>query len=488
MKRLPDEEKGRPLSSVLGAFIAGTDRPYPGERDPLVRALVGEGSSVTDMELRPSDSRVIPVEVTGAPIYDDKGEVQYALAVYRDITDRRIAEKKEMEYYRNLEFLSRTAISFMGLPPEGDIYGSIAAELSGLMEGSAAIIASYDAGQGDLVIRALSGLGDRLNGVEKAIDGDLTGRAFRLGADQKGSLLTGHITPVKGGLRTLIAEYVPEEIAMGLERIFDAGEVYSIGLATNGKLFGAAFLFARKGTTAGNLEVIQTFVNQSSVALQRWRAEGQVRASLKEKEVLLREVHHRVKNNLQIVSSLLSLQARSAKGTDGQDILAEAQNRIRTLALIHEKLYASGDMAGVNMADYLGELVGQLASTFDIPPTKVKVRTDIESVRLNIDTAIPCGLIVNELVANSLKHAFPEGRNGQVTVRLQRPGGEEYELSVEDNGIGFPEGLDFAKTKTLGCQLINSLAAQLGGTVELLRQGGTKSTVRFKEIIYMERG
>jgi len=488
MKRLPDEELGGPPNSVLGAFIAGTDRLYPGERNPLVRALAGEGSSVTDMELRPSGSRVIPVEVTGAPIYDDKGEVQYALAIYRDISDRRIAEKKEMEYYRNLEFLSRTAIGFMGLPPEKDIYGSIAAGLSGLMEGSAAIIASYDASRGGLVVRAFAGLGDRLKGVEELFGGNLIGQTFRLDADQKSSLLTGYIMPWKGGLRTWAAEYLPENIATGLERIIDAEEVYSIGLATNEKLSGAAFMFRRKWTTAGNLEVIQTFINQSSVALQRWRAEEQVRTSLKEKEVLLREVHHRVKNNLQIVSSLLSLQACGGKAADGQNILTDAQNRIRSLALIHERLYASGDMSEVNMADYLGKLAAQLSSTYVRPPAKVVVSTDIENVRMNIDTAIPCGLLVNELVANSLKHAFPEDRSGQVTVRLRMLGGEGYELSVEDNGIGFPEGLDFAKTETLGCQLINNLAAQLDGTVELLRQGGTKFTIRFKEIIYEERG
>ncbi len=480
LKRLPDEERGGLSGPVPGARVAGTDLPYPGERDPLVRALGGEGASVTDMELSPPGGPAVPVEVTGAPVFNDLGEVQYALAVYRDISDRKKAELKEKQYYRNLEFLSRTAIGFMGIPPEGDIFRSIAAELAGLAEGSTAVIASYDSGTADLVIRAATGPPGRLKEVGELLGGDLMGQAFRLDAAQTESLVTGRITPVKGGLQGLVAGYLPSKVAARLERFLETGEVYSVGLATSGRLFGAAFLLAGKGSAACDLGVVQTFVNQASVALQRWRAEELVRGSLKEKEILLSEVHHRVKNNLQIVSSLLSLQAQNSRTADGGAVLAEAQNRIRTLALIHERLYASRDMAGVDMADYLGLLVNRLASTYDQPSRRVRVRVEVDKLSLDIDTAIPCGLIVNELVSNSFKHAFPDGREGLVRVRLNRSDNGGYRLSVEDNGVGFPEGLDYARTKTLGCQIVSNLAAQLGGAVGLDREGGTKSTVQFK--------
>jgi PAS domain S-box-containing protein len=484
LKDLPANERGESPSQMLRAYIAGTAQAFPVERDPLGRALAGEGSSVNDMELRPSESRALPVEVTGAPIYNEKGEVQYALAVYRDITDRRRAEQNERAYYRNLEFLSRSAIGFMGLPPEGDIYGSIAADLSGLVEGSCAILAQYDPARDELTVRALTGFDER----RKAAGEILGGQSFRLDADRVGGLRSGRITLVDGGVPALMAGYLPKEVAEGLERALDVGAVYSIGLATNENLFGAAFLLTPRGTAAGNLDVIQTFVNQCSIALQRWRAEEQVRRSLNEKNVLLSEVHHRVKNNLQMVSSLLSLQAHGAKGAGQADVLAVAQNRIRSLALIHERLYASGDMTVLDMADYLGKLVGRLASTYDISASRVKIRTDIENVRMSIDTAIPCGLIVNELVTNSLKHAFPGGRTGRITAGLLKAGDGEYALSVEDDGVGFPDGLDPARTDTLGCRLITNLAEQLGGSVELDRRGGTKFTVRFREQVYKARG
>jgi two-component sensor histidine kinase len=169
-----------------------------------------------------------------------------------------------------------------------------------------------------------------------------------------------------------------------------------------------------------------------------------------------------------------------ARDKDAVAVLGEAQNRIRTLALIHERLYASRDMAGVDMADYLGLLVNRLASTYEQPARRVRVRVEVEKLSLDIDTAIPCGLIVNELVSNALKHAFPDGREGAVRVRLGRTENGWYRLSVEDNGVGFPEGLDFSKTKTLGCQIVTNLSAQLGGTIAVDRVGGTKIILQFK--------
>jgi two-component sensor histidine kinase len=432
------------------------------------------------MELLPPGGSAVPVEVTGAPVFNDQGEVQYALAVYRNISDRKRAESKEREYYRNLEFLSRTANRFMGLPPEGDIYGSIAAELAGLVEGATAVIASFDSGQNDLIVRAAVGPAGRLKEAGESLGGGLVGKTFRLDAKQASDLLSGRVTLETGGLRSLLAGYMPDETVRRLEGILDAGAVYSTGLATSGRLFGAAFLILKRKAPEEGLEVVQTFISQASVALQRWGAEELVRSSLKEKEILLSEVHHRVKNNLQIVSSLLSLQAQMARDKDAVAVLGEAQNRIRTLALIHERLYASRDMAGVDMADYLGLLVNRLASTYEQPARRVRVRVEVEKLSLDIEAAIPCGLIANELVSNALKHAFPDGREGAVRVRLGKTENGGYRLSVEDNGVGFPEGLDFSKTKTLGCQIVTNLAAQLGGTIGLDRVGGTKIVLQFK--------
>ncbi|HUL62358.1 MAG TPA: histidine kinase dimerization/phosphoacceptor domain -containing protein, partial [Methanocella sp.] len=216
---------------------------------------------------------------------------------------------------------------------------------------------------------------------------------------------------------------------------------------------------------------------QAEIA-ERKRAEQQMTVSLEEKEVLLKEIHHRVKNNLQIISSLLSLQSGSYSG-DPTRMFRESQDRIRSMALIHEKLYQSRDIARIDFAEYVGSLTAYLARSYVTRPG-IAVDVDIAGVALGIDTAIPCGLIINELVSNALKYAFPDGRGGKVRVGLARAGGR-LALSVADDGAGLPPGLDFRNAPTLGLQLVNTLVDQLEGSVELDATGGTKFKITFAE-------
>ena len=166
-----------------------------------------------------------------------------------------------------------------------------------------------------------------------------------------------------------------------------------------------------------------------------------IRAALKERETLLKEIHHRVKNNMQIISSLISLQADKATETETIEMLDDSQRRIRSMALIHEKLYRSGSLAEIDFADYIESLIDELLRMYNVPPGVITITADIENIQLGVDTAIPCALIINELVSNCLKHAFPDGRTGEVTVALQRANGA-HTLTVADDGVGFPvEGL-----------------------------------------------
>jgi two-component sensor histidine kinase/PAS domain-containing protein len=209
-------------------------------------------------------------------------------------------------------------------------------------------------------------------------------------------------------------------------------------------------------------------------------AQEALSASLHEKDVLLKEIHHRVKNNLQIVSSLLSLQTSAQGRTDPAAALRDSQNRIRSMALIHEKLYQSGDLAHIDFAEYARSLVASLARSYT-SGTAVKVDAEVEGIMLDIDRAIPCGLIINELVTNSLKYAFPDGRSGTITISMSRGGGK-YALTVADDGAGLPPGLDFRDTPSLGLQLVNTLASQLEGTIELDTARGTRFKITFAEI------
>ena len=203
------------------------------------------------------------------------------------------------------------------------------------------------------------------------------------------------------------------------------------------------------------------------------RAEELVRASLREKETLLMEIHHRVKNNLQVTSSLLKLQADRIADESAQRALREGQGRIRSMALVHELLYRSKDLANVNLGEYARDLTRQLLRSHGVDPSRVRVETRLVAVPLPIDVAVPCGLILNELVSNALKHAFPDGRHGSIVIELRR--GEEFdELVVRDNGIGMPAGFDGLTGSTLGIHLVQTLAQQIDGRLSTHSNGGTE--------------
>jgi PAS domain S-box-containing protein len=213
---------------------------------------------------------------------------------------------------------------------------------------------------------------------------------------------------------------------------------------------------------------------------ERKKAEEQVKASLKEKEVLLQEIHHRVKNNMMIITSLLQLQSKQIEDEHYREMFNISINRIKSMALIHEKLYKSKDLAKVDFKGYFKDMINSMVISYRLSSRKVALKTDVEDITFGIDTAIPCGLIVNELVSNSLKHAFLEDRDGEIKVSLSRNGKAEVELTVSDNGVGMPEDVDFRKTDSLGLNLVNALVGQLQGKIELYREKGTEFIITLK--------
>jgi PAS domain S-box-containing protein len=212
---------------------------------------------------------------------------------------------------------------------------------------------------------------------------------------------------------------------------------------------------------------------------ERKRVEGQLRASLAEKEVLLKEVHHRVKNNLQIVSTLLELQAELICDERDRELFHYSQNRIHAMALLHQRLYQSKSLAFIDVRDYLEELVGYLLASSSADPALVQLTTAVQGVSLSMDQMIPCGLIVNELVANALKHAFPKGRPGHITVSCCHQG-DAVLLTVADDGVGLPLAVDTVVAETLGLQLVTLLTKQLRGQVTMVgSSGGTTVSIAF---------
>ncbi len=216
---------------------------------------------------------------------------------------------------------------------------------------------------------------------------------------------------------------------------------------------------------------------------ERKLAEEYLRKSLKEKEILLRELHHRTKNNMQVISSLLDLHSINIEDKDILHIIKEVQNRIKSISLVHEKLYQAKDLSNVNLKDYIKDFAHALLTSYEGSKGRISLKVDVDDIFLSLDTITPCGMVISEIMSNSLKYAFPDGRKGKITIECHSTGDGEVKLRVSDNGIGLPRGIDFRSAKSLGFKLICKLAEeQLRGTVQLEGGTGTAFLITLKEL------
>ncbi|HVT92753.1 MAG TPA: histidine kinase dimerization/phosphoacceptor domain -containing protein [Bryobacteraceae bacterium] len=212
---------------------------------------------------------------------------------------------------------------------------------------------------------------------------------------------------------------------------------------------------------------------------ERKLAEKSMRTSLDEKEALLKEIHHRVKNNLQVISSLLGLQSRLIVDAPTRRAFQESQNRVHSMALVHERLYQSESLSEIDSQEYVGELTAHLFISYGVSMSRVKLDLQVDKAPMNMDAAVPCGLVLNELVSNCLKYAFPDGRKGEIRIGLRRSGGRLTQLVVADDGVGLPADATLWSTKSLGLRLVRILADQMGATVEVNSGGGTEVRLNF---------
>jgi PAS domain S-box-containing protein len=215
---------------------------------------------------------------------------------------------------------------------------------------------------------------------------------------------------------------------------------------------------------------------------RRTQAEELIKASLHEKEALLKEIHHRVKNNLQVISSLLALQARAVADETTKKKFHESRDRVHSMALLHESLYHSDNLAWIDFPAYIRQLAEHLFRSYGATAERIRLRTDLDRLFLNMDIAVPCGLIVNELISNSLKYAFPEGRSGEIHVELRESGDRTASLTVADDGIGLDSGFDWVNASSLGLRLVRTLAQQLDATLEVGDGPGTHFRLTFRPV------
>lgn len=213
----------------------------------------------------------------------------------------------------------------------------------------------------------------------------------------------------------------------------------------------------------------------------RRQAEEHLQSLLREKETLLKEIHHRVKNNLQITSSLLKMQSHCISDFRTRELFEESQNRIQAMALVHEKLYGARDFFQIDFSEYMESLAELLFRSFSIDESKIRLKSRKTPVFFGVETAVPSGLIVNELISNCLKHAFPQGRSGEISVSTEKTHRDEVLIRIKDDGVGLPKDFDFKKTESFGLQLVRTLVSQLNGQMQVKNTQGAEVVITFLE-------
>lgn len=290
-----------------------------------------------------------------------------------------------------------------------------------------------------------------------------------------------HFQVLKDG-RVLAGEDLPVQRAARGEVVTDFDFSVAFDDGTVRHVLGNAMpLFDREGRTRG---AVSAFIDVT----ERKAMEEDLRASLEEKDVLMRELAHRTKNNMQVIAGLLDLQAAKVSDEKFRDVLSDTKNRIRAMALVHEKLYGSGNVSRLNMKEYVEDLAASLLFAHQGSDGRVKLNPEVGDFSLSVDSALPCGLIINELIANSLKHAFPGLKTGTICLSLLSTG-KEFVLTYRDDGPGLPEGLDPFRVSSLGLKLVYNLAVrQLRGTMDIRRDPATEFLFRFRDFDLVKRG
>ena len=328
---------------------------------------------------------------------------------------------------------------------------------------------------------------NRLDDKEKSL---FTWAGYNLPSDlQKKDNPEGHIcyeATIKGKDKPVLLENLEGTIYEKIDpnvKKYNLKSYLGFPVIVNDKTIGSLCVvdIKKRKFSSSQIQIISTLAKALSLEEERRLVQDNLRASLKEKELLLKEIHHRVKNNLQVVSSLLYLQAKYLKDKEAMSMFIESQNRIRSMSLVHEKLYRSKNLAQIDFSGYIKDLVKSLFRSYSINVNRIKLKMNVRKAVLDIDTAIPCGLILNELVSNALKHAFPENSSGEIQVMFKSTGSGKFELSVSDNGIGLPDHFKIVEPSSLGMRLIETLVDQIRGKLEIEKNDGTVIKISFQK-------
>lgn len=434
------------------------------------------------------------------PEFDRDGRVVSVLSIARDTTEQKQLEHALRQQIERVELMRAIAQRIRQSLKLDDILTTTVLEVKQLLQADRVVVYQFNPDMGGTIV-AEAVTPDWTASLGITLDDTYftpgSGVAYRQGQTQAiANIQTAGLTDA---YRRTLEQF--EVKAHLIVPILLMGEGGSAGIERSPQALLWGLLIAHQCATSRewkptNIELLEQIAVQLAIAIrqaqafeqaqtelrERQQAEAQLRAALAEKEVLLKEIHHRVKNNLQIVSGLLQLQALGVSDDQTISVLRESQNRIESMSLIHKKLYTSSDLGQIDVADYIHSLATSLLTTYQISPGTVALMVDVAPVLLSLDQAIPCGLMINELVSNALKYAFSNNQPGEIHIQLHQLG-QELILTIRDNGIGLPEFIDFQSTQSLGLSLVHALATeQLEGSLTVDCSHGTQFTIRFPQL------
>ena len=422
-----------------------------------------------------SDGSYLWVESTGKAIYDTLGNFKSIVFVTRDTDERKTAEEQIKIKNRTLKGINKIFEKSLTAENESEVARSSLEVCEEITRSKFGLIFEINS-KGNLDTLSISD-----PGWDECSMGEEKSRALL--HDMKEHGLYGKVTV--DGKSFFTNDPYNHEASIGTPPGHPPLTSFlGVPLEQGGKIIGSICLANKEeGYNLQDQEILEKISVAISESLMRKRAENSLKIALKDKDLLIKEIHHRVKNNLMVISSLLNLQSRYIKDKEALGLFRESQTRAKSMALIHERLYKSEDLKSINFGEYITNLAADLYRTYVTDKKRIKLNLqmkNIEYLRVDINTAVPLGLIVNELLSNSMKHAFPNDIKGQITVDFHKDDGH-FELIISDNGVGFPEKLDYKNTKSLGLQIVNTLTDQIGGDIALDLENGTTFTIKFKE-------
>jgi PAS domain S-box-containing protein len=456
-------------------------------RDVVKKAINDQGPYQINYRIRTADNKIKWVWEQGRGIYDDNGNLLATEGYIIDITEKKLAEEEIIKRNNELSILNKIGQSISKLAEPEQIYDIVLTMIDKLFDINNIFIALHDKSSNTISFPVYRVNGKSFEKPEREFKNGLTEYVLRSG-------------------KPLFINNNKEKIykQLNITQIDKpAKSVLSVPMTAGDNVLGVITLQDYEHENVYSKEQLQlllTIASQIGIAIENSRLyneiqneleerkiiESQIKKSLKEKEILLQEVHHRVKNNLQIMSSLLRLQSSYIQDKKVLDIFKESENRIKSMAIVHNKLHQTHDYEKIDAEDYINSLVENLRSTYALMAARIKFKTHIQRLSINIETAIPCGLIINELVSNAIKYAFPD-RNGNVTIYLNRNTDMLFNLKVEDDGIGLPENFSAMKDESLGLKLVNMLVEQLNGKLEINTKKPTSFNIHFSEVVYKSR-